>query len=783
MGPRLAMPVMLVATLVGSARAQGVDPREPAVSAEDVRASIRRGVEYLYSLQGDRGLWEGDKVPDAAAKNDFGGGRTALVVLALLYTGEDPSDPRIQKALKVLAEIDPQTTYTRSIRASVWSKLEDRKYRRLLKADARWLLEAMVNRDGSIPGNFSYRQPKSNLHDHSNTQYGVLGLRDAARRGVEIPVKYWKAIEESMLTSQASNGGWGYYRKAKNTPEHTYGKMTCGGLANIYIAEEMLQLHVEGAYNGRSTKGCGKRKPPAAIAKALAWMDRNLPVDFGLKAGGDPQTWPTTGSHGMGRYYLYAIERCGNACGRKTFGGVNWFEQGALLLLKRQAADGGWKAGYFGNDVHTAWALLFLSKGQAPVFYNKLDTGADWNNHIRAAPYISRYIAEELEQRINWQVIDIKDPVETWLDAPVLMFSGHDIPPFTDDQKKKLRIYTDSGGTILAEACCSRREFLRGFKALAKEVWPEWELQMLARKHPVFSFHHPIRGRAPKAMHINDGCRSRVFLFMTDASGAWNHNMRKSYGTYFQLGLNLARYASDKRKLRSRLYYVPNLFKEMKARGKSVPSSHAAEATITIADWPLEGKRLTDIRGMRHLAETLKEAANVTLEVVTFEGNILDKLDDVQIVHMSGHHAFAVSDENIAKLSAFVKRGGLIWADPQCGRKAAQEGFDAFFKKLAPDTPLTHVAAAAPLMTGQGLPRQGFDLSRIRYKQAVKLQQTAAVLQELKIGGRRGLIYSPYDITCGMDGHDCPNCLGPQRNDALKIATNIVLLVLGSAAP
>ncbi len=769
--------------------AQGVDPREPTVSAEDIESSIRRGVQYLYSLQNDRGTWDDAATADEAAakavangkdqkdaRREFGG-HTALAVLALLYCGENPKDPRLDKALKFLAEIEVTGTYVCGIRTSVWSKLNDPKYRRLLTADATWLLSAMTTAEGAIPGNFSYGTPHPpKVHDHSNTQYGVLGLRDAAIRGVEIPPTIWKAILDNMLSCQADNGGWGYYMSAKDNPSHTYGAMTVGCLANIFITEEMLQLLVEGDYNGRSTKGCGQRKPPAAIEKALAWMDRNLPVDFGLKQGGDVQTWTPTGHHGMGRYYLYALERCASACGRKSFGGVLWFEEGAKLLLRQQdAADGGWKADYFGNDVHTAWALLFLSKGQAPIFYNKLDTKADWNNHIRAVPYISQYIADELEQRINWQVIDINDPVDTWLDAPVLMFSGHDIPAFTDEQKKKLRLYTDSGGTILAEACCSKTEFVRGFNALAREVWPEWELQTLDRTHPMLSFHHQIRGRLPQIMHLDDGCRSRVFLFITDASGAWNHDMRKTYLSYFELGMNLGRYASDKRMLRSRLFFEPNLFKEMAAQGKAAPSSQASNVTVRLADWPTEGKRLTDIRGLRHLAETLKQAANVTLETTTLEDNNLDTLDNVQIVHMSGHHGFSVSDENVAKLKAFIERGGLIWADPQCGREAFKKSFEEFVAKLAPGAALEAVAADDPLMTGNGLPRQGFDLSSVRYKQAVKLKETTAVLKELKIGGKRAIIYSPYDITCGMDGHDCPNCLGPRRNDALKIAANIVL--------
>ena len=46
------------------------------------------------------------------------------------------------------------------------------------------------------------------------------------------------------------------------------------------------------------------------------------------------------------------------------------------------------------------------------------------------------------------------------------------------------------------------------------------------------------------------------------------------------------------------------------------------------------------------------------------------------------------------------------------------------------------------------------------------------------------MVYSPYDLTCGLDGHDCANCRGLVRNDALKVATNIILSALAAdAAP
>jgi hypothetical protein len=48
----------------------------------------------------------------------------------------------------------------------------------------------------------------------------------------------------------------------------------------------------------------------------------------------------------------------------------------------------------------------------------------------------------------------------------------------------------------------------------------------------------------------------------------------------------------------------------------------------------------------------------------------------------------------------------------------------------------------------------------------------------LEINGRLALIYSPYSIGCGLDGHACYNCKGYLVEDSRKLATNIVLYAL-----
>jgi len=790
----LVAPLLMLAA-AGAAGAQGVDRPQPAVDAEQVDAAIRRAVEHLYAIQTDRFDWEIRESRAALAGHNyeererwFYGGRTALAVLALLYAGEDPQKEKLAKPIAWLKEVDLTGTYAVSLRTSVWSKLYTRALRPLLLKDAKWLVEAMTEQDGNVPGTFTYYKPHPGSYhgDHSNTQYGILGLRDAAARGVEIPLKYWEAIEKHMVTRQGVDGGWGYYVQREHpAAERTYGNMTVGGLANLYITFDRLQAKYETPCYRRRDKGWRRHAEPDAMDKAMAWLDRNLPVDFGKAPAGSGTPNPTGRPHGLTLYYLYGLERCGHASGRKAFGGINWFEEGTQWLLGVQRDDGGFRGApvnFRGPQVGTSWAILFLVKGRAPVFYNKLDTGPGWNVYPRDIPNVSQFIADKLEQRINWQVVDIKDPVASWLDAPCLYFNGIDLPAFTDEQKQKLRAYTDSGGTLVAEAVFSSEKFSRAFRGLARQLWPEWELKTLDNKHPVMTFHHEIRGRVPRMMHIHDGCRSRVFLIVEDMACAWHQNLRTRYGRHFEFGMNLARYASDKRQLRSRLFYPKPVMKELADAGSPSPHAPAAAARITVADWPTEGRRTTDIRGMRHLAETLKAAANTDMDVRTVENHAPGDLGGVRVIHMSGHYSFTVSDENVAALRAFLDRGGLLWADPQCGRKAFSESFDGLLKRLLPDAEPASVPLDDPLITGKGLPREGFDVTRIRYKQALKLKTNRPHLKAVRRGGRPVVITSTYDLTCGLDGHDCADCLGPVRNDALKIATNIVLSALGPGA-
>ena len=66
------------------------------------------------------------------------------------------------------------------------------------------------------------------------------------------------------------------------------------------------------------------------------------------------------------------MERIGVASGYKYFGTTDWFKEGAERLVRGQRPDGSWDIS--GAPIPgTGFALLFLSRGRAPVMMNKLD--------------------------------------------------------------------------------------------------------------------------------------------------------------------------------------------------------------------------------------------------------------------------------------------------------------------------------------------------------------------------------------------------------------------------
>jgi hypothetical protein len=61
-------------------------------------------------------------------------------------------------------------------------------------------------------------------------------------------------------------------------------------------------------------------------------------------------------------YFLWSVERVAMALGLETFGGKDWYNWGAEILVANQRPDGSWQGQYAAYGADTCFALLFLSR-------------------------------------------------------------------------------------------------------------------------------------------------------------------------------------------------------------------------------------------------------------------------------------------------------------------------------------------------------------------------------------------------------------------------------------
>ncbi|MCK5578902.1 MAG: terpene cyclase/mutase family protein [Planctomycetes bacterium] len=201
------------------------------------------------------------------------------------------------------------------------------------------------------------RAPKDDVPNEghmSTSQFALLGLRSAARSGVEIPEETWAAALKIIQSDQLADGGWCYvapgqsYASGSRNPRASYGGMTCAGLCALAIAL---------GYNGKEME-----KDPG-VQRGLKWIANNFTVE---KNPGPIFTVPGINNRGFFYYYLYGIERVGAILGKEKIGSNDWYQAGAEYLVENQGKDGSWfepsDAMHSTKIADTCFALLFLRR-------------------------------------------------------------------------------------------------------------------------------------------------------------------------------------------------------------------------------------------------------------------------------------------------------------------------------------------------------------------------------------------------------------------------------------
>lgn len=758
-------------------------PRQRAggdsLDPNQVRKAIRDGVRYLKSKQRDDGTWQKYHMP---------GDKTALCTLALLNSGESPSDPKIKAAIEQLRNIPTSGTYFVSLRIMVLATADPKGklYRLDIDKDVKWLLKMQID-DGPAIGGWSYGQRirSGGGADGSNTQFALLALHEASRIGIKIPKVNWERAKQYWSNSFSERRGGFTYNVGEGT---ITGSMTCAGISSWIIIHENL-ADINRRINGEFANCCVADQDMEKINSAFNWLAKH----FSVKA--NPR-----GFHGSSQqrlYYLYGLERAGRLSGKRFIGPHDWYRDGAKQLIAWQnKLTGYWVTtnghGEDSPEIATAFALLFLAKGKRPVAVGKYNHGVnDWDLHPQGIHYLTRQLENQWEMKLNWQTVKAENSTaDDLLEAPVLFMSGKDAIGLSQEQKKQLLLYLENGGFLFAEACAGdgcgeNAKYDKAFRELMAELFPESRLEALDRAHPIWNF--PI---VPKLvperplLGLQACCRTSVVYCPKNLSCYWALNQPAIMDSS-EVGV----------KLKQRITYCSDLGVSVVAYATGRQLNEKGE-TPKLAENNNEvpPARALEFPKLRHdggaddapnaWRNVLRRVEQLGLEMKTEKKMISPTQAELArhpFIFMHGRNKFSFTQEQREAIRDHLNYGGFIFADSICASPAFTESFRLEMQAIL-GTPLTPIDPQHEIWSKD---RFGYRIDRLTLRTkdptatgGFREEQKPPEFLGAEVDGRLAVVFSPHDLSCALENTKHSQCTGYVREDAIKIGTNVLLYSL-----
>ena len=735
--------VAIVVCVAGaSSRAAAVDVSDAAVEARI--AELR---QELANTQLAEGSWH------YSSNKNQNLGMTALAILALKHAGVGNDDPTIVKGVEFILNNKSQYVYAEGLVACALELVAAKVCRPRMRSAFTFLLGAQTT-----GGNWGYG-PAGRSYDNSNSQFAILGLaaahrsgfpdtpRDTARfaRVKEKAIAHWK-------NSQCPDGGWAYrHGMARSTLS-----MTCAGIASLSLLGERLAEP-----GGR----CGQYKYNTVMQKGLAALAGMLQGGRGASGG----------------YAMYALERVGVLLDIKLIGDYDWYRSGATAILSGRGGGG------HGGQTSTAFQLLFLAKGKAPVAIAKWKWNGDWNNDRNDVRAWVDHAGTEFGMRLDRWTSDLEESNSPAAVASMVFVNGHGRFDATDRQLAFIRRFLLSGGTVVGEACCGREEFAESFAlVMRKKLFPGQPARFrpITNLHPVCAAKHGLTPEDVGGLEFCVSCRKLKMLLLTrDISCPLEgeKGTERDLPRARKVATNILAWAMRSRRPGGKLsrpelaetverkdLTLDQLVREKADRGRA--ARLAFGRLVHRGDWDADPQFFPALKAALGKQRTIPQFEK-ELPVVPTSGDLFH----VPFIFANGHEDPALRQNEYLHLRTWIQNGGFLLCGACCSSESFTAGARELIARILPNDKLERIGPDDPIW------REPFDCrARAVGTPAYHKRFGAswAPLFGVRREGRWAVILSPVDLCCDLQGDLAEDIVGYRRASSVKLIGNIIRCAL-----
>jgi hypothetical protein len=187
---------------------------------------------------------------------------------------------------------------------------------------------------------------------------------------------------------------------------------------------------------------------------------------------------------------------------------------------------------------------------------------------------------------------------------------------------------------------------------------------------------------------------------------------------------------------------------------------------------------------MAYLGQNAKLDVALTSEVLRPGDNNLPKY---KFMYLHGRKPVSFTPDEADNVKANLQTGGLLLADAACNDFKGWKEFDRSFRDAMEKMwgkKLEQIPSSDPLF--KIAQQAGINLGNVKCRREApdgsgpekEMRSYQVWLEGIKVDGRWVVVYSKYDIGCAIEGHKSADCLGHDKESALRIAAAVVLYSL-----